>query len=252
MITPMLLDHPLIASRYFFPSPEPIPDPFWVEGPAGRLACHYTHVSDPARTLIYFHGNGEVVADYVPYLVEHFVGLGVNVLLAEYRGYGGSDGEPRLVSMLDDVVPIFEALGRDADEVVVFGRSVGSIYAIELVHRIPEIAALVLDSGIADPFERVLLRVDPSELGTTREILAEEAAQVLDHRRKLAGFGGRLLVMHARHDHLIDPSHAQRNHDWAGSEHKRLVIFERGDHNSILMQNQGAYFEELARFLDGM
>ena len=51
--------------------------------------------------------------------------------LAEYRGYGGSTGEPSLVAMLDDVDAIFSALGRPAGELVVYGRSIGSIYAIE-------------------------------------------------------------------------------------------------------------------------
>jgi hypothetical protein len=33
-----VLDHPLIAERYFFPRPEPVANPAWVEMEHGRLA----------------------------------------------------------------------------------------------------------------------------------------------------------------------------------------------------------------------
>ncbi len=247
----MLLDHPIIASRYFFPRREAPPDPFWVETPAGRLACHYARVHEDARTLVHFHGNGEVVADYVPWLVEPLCALGVNVLFAEFRGYGASDGVPALAGMLDDVTPIIEATGLPPERLVIFGRSVGSIYAIEAVRRHPDVWGLVLESGIADVLQRVLLRVHPEELGADGQSLAEEAARVLDHRAKLADYAGRMLVMHAEHDHLIDPWHAQRNYESAPNADKRIVIFPRGDHNSIMHANEQAYFAELKRFLEG-
>ena len=49
-----------------------------------------------AKTVIYFHGNGEVVADYLPSFPEWITRAGCNVLLAEYRGYGMSSGTPAL------------------------------------------------------------------------------------------------------------------------------------------------------------
>lgn len=249
----MFLDHPIIAQRYFFPRRDPLPETTWVEAPAGRLACFAARPHPGARTLVHFHGNGETVSDYLPEIADAIVASGVNVFFAEYRGYGASDGAPQLAAMLDDVEAIVEATGSPPEELIIFGRSVGSIYAIEAVRRFPQVWGLVLESGIADVLERVLLRVDPAELGASVAELTDEARQVLDHQTKLAGYTGRLLVLHAAQDHLIHISHAERNFAWAASPpaNKRLVVFDHGDHNSILALNLEAYFDELAAFLRG-
>ena len=55
-----------------------------------------------------------------------------------------------------------------------------------------------------------------------------------------------MLVLHARHDHLIDPSHAERVAAWA--RRGELVWFEHGDHNTILALNLPAIVEAVARF----
>ncbi len=243
------LDHPVVTERYFFPREGALPRTFWVQGPAGRLACYYEAPHPEARTVVHFHGNGEIVADYVPDMADAFTSMGVNVLFAEYRGYGASDGEPSLVGMLDDVDAIFSALGLPPERLVVFGRSVGSIYAIEMVHRHPRIWGLVLESGIADVLQRVLLRVDPAELGTTEAVLAQEAARHFDHRRKLGAYSGKLLVLHGRHDELVGVGHAERNHESAKNAERRLVVFPSGGHNTLLLENGERYLDEVRRFL---
>lgn len=245
-----IADHDIITRRYFFPRRQPPPGPRMVDVGSARLACHEADHGG-ALTVIHFHGNGEVVADYVPGFAEHLSELGVDAFFAEYRGYGGSTGTPRLAAMLDDVVAIREAVGRADDEIVVFGRSIGSIYAIELASRFPDIAGLVLESGIADVLERILLRATPDELGTTAEAMRAAFEKLFDHEQKLGRYAGPTLVLHAVHDHLVDKSHAERNAAWAGAD-AELVLFERGDHNTIFRVNQTAYLAALGEFLDGL
>ena len=59
-----LLDHPVISGRYFYPLDGDFPDPFWVDCGDARLACSYHEVDPAAKTLVHFHGNGEIVADW--------------------------------------------------------------------------------------------------------------------------------------------------------------------------------------------
>lgn len=246
-----LLDHPLVAARYFFPRPAPIASPLWVDAGDARLACalHRTDAPDPL-TIVHFHGNGEVVADWLEGGFPEAVAssLGCNLLLAEYRGYGMSTGAPRLGRMLDDVAAIVRAAGAPPDRIVLFGRSVGSIFAVEGAARFPQAAGLVLESGIADVLERLLLRVEPAELGSTREALAAAVAARLDHRAKLARYPGPVLVMHAVHDDLVPATHGRRLAEWAAGP-TILRLFDRGDHNSILAANARAYFEALAELV---
>jgi pimeloyl-ACP methyl ester carboxylesterase len=128
----------------------------------------------------------------------------------------------------------------------VYGRSVGSIYAIEAARRRPDLGGLIVESGIADPMERILIRIAPADLGVDRATLDHEVARHLDHRAKLGGYPGRVLVMHARHDDLISPSHAERIARWA--PRSELVWFDRGDHNTILAVNLPAIVGAVARF----
>jgi pimeloyl-ACP methyl ester carboxylesterase len=244
----MLLDHPLIAERYFFPRADEPPEPLIVDAGDALLMCRRVARGGDRLMLVCFHGNGEIVADYVGDVEPAVLRLGLDVFLAEYRGFGGSSGAPLLGKMLGDVDAIVRAAGVPVERIVAFGRSVGSIFAIELAHRHPGIAGLILESGIASPLERLLLRVTPAELGVTAAAFEAEVLRHLDHRRKLGAYRGPLLVLHARRDHLVDVSHAERAHAWAASADKELVIFPRGDHNSILFENQADYWAALARF----
>ncbi len=214
-----------------------------------RLACalHRTDAPDPL-TLVHFHGNGEVVADWLAGgFPDAIASLGCNLLLAEYRGYGMSTGEPRLGRMLDDVDAIVRAAGVPPERIVPFGRSVGSIFAIEAAARFP-VAGLVLESGIADVLERLLLRVEPDELGATAAELGAAVAARLDHRAKLAAFPGPVLVLHAVHDDLVPATHGRRLAEWAAGP-VILKLFDRGDHNSILAANAPAYLDSVAELV---
>jgi pimeloyl-ACP methyl ester carboxylesterase len=103
-----------------------------------------------------------------PWLSRH----GIGTLFGEYRGYGGS---PALVSMLDDALAIVDATGVPPARIVLYGRSVGSIYPLHAAaHR--RVAGLIIESGIADVGEG--LGVRPEEIGSTR---AELDAAVSTH-----------------------------------------------------------------------
>ncbi len=242
------LDHPLLAARYFYPWPNRFADPFFVEGDGFRLGCRYRRIDADAPTIVHFHGNGETVADYVGVFEERIAALGANLLLAEYRGYGMSSGEPALAAMLADVALIVTASGADPERIVFFGRSLGSLYAVHGAGLFPRAAGLILESGIADPLDRILVRVEPWQLGTDSAGLREVVDRELNQREKLASFAGRTLVMHTRNDDIVPVSHAERLYAWA-NEPKELLVFERGDHNTILPANVEAYFGAVGAFI---
>ena len=177
--------------------------------------------------------------------------MGANLLLAEYRGYGMSSGAPALAALLDDVELIVAACGIPQEHIIFFGRSLGSLYALHGAARYPRAAGLIIESGLADPLERILVRVEPWELGATMEQLRVAVGRCLDQQQKIAGFRGRVLVMHTRNDDLVSVSHAERLHAWA-NEPKELLVFERGDHNTILPANQEAYFAAVQAFIQSI
>ena len=93
----------------------------------------------------------------MPTLADAFESFGLNTLFVEYRQYGASTGKAQLVAMLGDGNAAMKAAGLEPEKVIVFGRSIGSLYAIELADRQRNIAGLIIESGIADPSEQFLL-----------------------------------------------------------------------------------------------
>jgi pimeloyl-ACP methyl ester carboxylesterase len=243
-----IFDHPLIAERSFFPRKVAFESPFWVDCEEAKLACYYFQKYPGEKTIVFFHGNGEVVTDYIDLYIPVFDRLGYNCFLAEYRGYGMSTGRVALGAMLEDVEKVIKAIDQPLEKTVLFGRSIGSLFALHGVSLFTGIAGLIIESGIANILERLLLRVHPAEIGITLDALKTEAEKRFNHREKLAGYKGSTLILHARHDSLIHYSHGQQLYEWA-SEPKQIKIFDRGDHNDIMVVNVQEYFQRIDRFL---
>lgn len=243
-----LLDHPAISGRYLFPQQRFVDDSFLVEVDGAELACYRKTIDPDSFTMVHFHGNGEAVADYVPDMADVFAGFGLNSLFVEYREYGRSTGKAQLVVMLGDGEAAMKAAGLEPGKVIVFGRSIGSLYAIELVHRQPAIAGLILESSIADPSERFLTYADLSAAGITESDVLAEAEQHFNHQRKLSEYKNPLLILHTENDGLVDISHAQRNYQWAGSRQKRFLRFPIGNHNTIFGMNLQEYLAAVGDF----
>jgi hypothetical protein len=244
-----ILDHALVSSRYFFPQHAPIDEPYWIPAVDGsQLACYYQPLNAAAPTMVYFHGNGEVVADYLPDFSAWLARAGCNVLLAEYRGYGMSTGQPALAGMLEDVVAIIDHLGVPDRQLILFGRSIGSLYALHGVYRRPQIGGLILESGIADLAERFFMRLQPAELGVSRADVINELQRYFDYTQKLAAFQGRTLILHTRFDELVNVQHAEKLYA-AAPEPKQLQIFQQGGHNDIFYRNRQAYMQLVEAFV---
>jgi pimeloyl-ACP methyl ester carboxylesterase len=173
----------------------------------------------------------------------------MNILLVEYRGYGGSTGQAQLGKMLDDVAVVREAAGLKPQDTYLYGRSVGAIFAVEWASQQPDVAGLILESGVANPHQRLAMRLEASELGVDQPTFEAACAERLDHQKKLAGYRGRLLVLHASGDSLVTVDHAHCHMEWAVRADKKLVLYPRGDHNTILTYNWSEMLQEIARFV---
>lgn len=227
-----VIDHPAISSRYFFPRPDaPREGDRWtVDG----LACARRN-QDRDAAVLHFHGNGEVVADWVGDFAGALDAGGVDAYFAEYRGYGGSTGSPSLSALLADALTVFDAMARPPERVVVYGRSIGSLAAAHVAALRP-VGALVLESGICDLSERLLVRLTPDELGVTEDELRAAVKASFDQEAKIARTTCPLLVLHTEHDDMVRKHHAARNAKAAGTR-AELVMYPGGDHNSIHAYN---------------
>ena len=115
-----ILNHAIIAERYFFPQRATVIDPVRISIDCGELHCWRSAAPSNKPVLLHFHGNGELIQHWTPGFVPLLQTFGFEVFLAEYRGYGSSSGQPQLLSLLHDVQPIVKAVGVAPEKIVVF------------------------------------------------------------------------------------------------------------------------------------
>jgi alpha-beta hydrolase superfamily lysophospholipase len=247
-----IFDSQVFNANLFFPRTDSSPvlagtDEYYIDAEEGvriHVRCHPN--TDAKASLLFFHGNGEIVSDY-DNLAEHFSRLGVELIVADFRGYGKSTGNPTLRSTLDDAHIIFDFLKKEdvfKSIVCVMGRSLGGAPTIELCCKRSDIQGCILESAYADPIplvERRGLKIDK----TTPE---EDA--VFNNSLKITTVKCPILVMHGADDFLISPQEAKLNYENAGTKIKTLEILEGVGHNDMMMNP--TYFSTLKRFFDSL
>jgi uncharacterized protein len=104
--------------------------------------------AEEKRWLVYFHGNGENVSRYLS-LMPALHGLGFNLLLFDYRGYGESEGAPSEEGLYMDARAAYGFL-RDRDvapkNIYLYGFSLGTGVAVQLATEV-EVAGIVLEAA---------------------------------------------------------------------------------------------------------
>jgi hypothetical protein len=223
-----------------------------VEGP-GVSVGYSLHLAEPQSPLVlYFHGNGEIARDYDS-IAPLYNDLGISLLVADYRGYGWSDGFPTASSLVHDAPRVFEALGQIVQEarsevpqrVFVMGRSLGSAAAIEVAcHHQKAIAGLIIESGFADTLGLL------ARLGVMLDDM-DESQDVFANLAKMGQFSLPTLVIHGQADRLIPASEGIALYDGsaAADDEKRLVVIPGAGHNDLLALGAATYFEALREFV---
>jgi len=246
-----ILDNQTISFRYFFSRREILEEPFWVDVGDCKLACYYKTKQKSNYTIVHFHGNGETVPDYVEEFVPKIQWIDLDCFMAEYRGYGLSDGRAGLTTILSDVEKIVKAIPQPIENLIFYGRSIGSIYAIHAASLFPNAAGLILESGISNLLERLYLRVEPKEVGVSKKEFEKEVNQYFNQKEKHSNFKGSTLIMHTENDHIVDVQHGHQLFEWS-NEPKSLKIFERGNHNTIMLVNENEYYKTIKEFVNNI
>jgi alpha-beta hydrolase superfamily lysophospholipase len=252
-----VFDKPEILSLLFYPRREAAP--FRSEevnirnlqipvDAEATIGARFHPAGKSAPTILFFHGNGEIVADYDE-IGPLYVERNMNFLPVDYRGYGSSTGKATVTSMMRDCHVLFEYLRHWLEEegytgpLVVMGRSLGSAPALELaVHYRDRISGLIVESGFARflPLLR-LIGVPVSEMGITEE----DGCRNLE---KIGIFDKPTLVIHAEYDHIIPFTEGKAIYEAGGAREKCLVTIPGADHNTIFMTGFATYMQAIMDF----
>jgi pimeloyl-ACP methyl ester carboxylesterase len=200
---------------------------------------HMARASAP--NILFFHGNGEIVADYDD-IAPLFNRMGLNFLAVDYRGYGRSTGSPTITAMMGDCHLIFEFSKKWLKEkgfsgpFIVMGRSLGSASVLELAsHYKDRMGGLVVESGFAHAGPLLeLLGINPKAIGFKEE-------HGFRNLEKIATWDKPALIIHAEHDHLIPFSEGESLYNACPSSDKTLLKIPGADHNDIFVRGFDDY-----------
>ena len=209
-----------------------------------RLAGWWIH--GRGRTaLLYFHGNGGNAShrlERTKLLVE---GLGLDVCLVDYRGYGQSTGRPDEQGLYADGEAIWDAAaarGFTPDRIVLFGESLGCAVAIETAIR-RGCAGVILETPFASvaAMARRYYPFVPPFLIRTR----------YDNEAKIAAVTAPKLIVAAERDDVVPPEHATRLFETA-REPKVFYSIRGATHNDTYLAGGKEYVDVWRRFLESL
>lgn len=249
-----VLDRPETLQVLFYPRRDWTPPPpgardFMIEvEPGMSVSCRFYAGSAGGPRILYFHENGEVACDH-DWIAPFYNRQGISLFVADYRGYGRSQGMPTFSSMTADAHPIFRFFVetvRSADaggSLFVMGRSLGAHSAVELASSYgEELSGLIVESGSANVAG--LAR----RFGLSSESL-EELEKAVSHR--LHSIKLPALIIHGEHDSLIPVDAGIALHQEIGSQQKELVIIPGAEHNDIMLVEMEPYFSAIRGFVIG-
>jgi pimeloyl-ACP methyl ester carboxylesterase len=249
-----LLDRRGLARGLFYPRrdasdpPQGATDHRVDVGDGVQVACRFYALDRSRPALLFFHGNGEIASDY-DMIAPAYHEIGANLFVADYRGYGASDGTPSFASLISDAHPVLSRFHALLDERgfssrrFVMGRSLGGLPAAELAATADQrLAGLIIESS-APSLTWIRRRAGIDESDT------EIARMVEVHALRLAAIRLPVLQIHGEWDEIVPLEYGIAFHDGLTTESKQLVIIPGAGHNDIGWVGRERYFEALAGFI---
>ena len=254
------LDDPTISMNSFYPRRQWIPAPDGAEDHSvaidvtlavadkiageGGLSCRFFPAEPTSPTILFFYGNGETAADYDD-IAPLYNQVGINFFVADYRGYGRSDGFPAFSTMLADadkvlkwLTAMLKARGYSC-RVFVMGRSMGRHPAFELA------------ANFGDRLNGVIIESGRPTLGNFTQGLDSVAAEGLESKygAKVRSIEIPVLVIHGEVDTLAPVEQAVTMFQGFRSQEKRLLTIPGAGHNDLLQKGVHEYFAAIKEFV---
>ncbi len=248
------LDQPHILMFVFHPREDwtPLPpsatDHAVPVGDEVSISCRFFTADESSPSILFFHGNGEVAYDYDD-IAPLYNRLGINLFVADYRGYGQSNGNPSFSNTVSDAHVIFNYF-RDTLQannytgpLFIMGRSLGSLSAVELASSYPQyLNGLIIESGFAST-GRLLTFLIPMISSSGYDNLEQANLEQIRSVTLPA------LIMHGEYDEIIPHEQAEIFYENVSSQDKKLLTIPGAGHNDIMLIGMEQYFSAIHEFV---
>jgi fermentation-respiration switch protein FrsA (DUF1100 family) len=190
-----------------------------------KLVAWHVPPREGKPVIIFFHGNGDILAWRVPWFRE-MTAEGAGLIAVSFRGYAGSSGSPTESGLLMDAEAAYAFANQrySPERIVVWGFSLGTGPAVALAAK-QRVGKLVLEApytSIADvaaaAFPIVPARWFIRDAFHSDQWIVNVTAPV--------------LIMHGERDHTIPIRFGERLYELA-RQPKQMVRFPEGGHDDL-------------------
>ena len=189
-------------------------------------------------TILYFGGRKYTIGASGATTASRFAPLGVDLFIADYRGYGQSEGTPTASAMAGDMLAVFDYAASLPDigaaRLIVHGHSMGSFAAGYVAAHRP-VGGVVLESSVTTTEEWVRARVPVVVKPFVRVRIADDL-KGKGNLENMSLIDEPLLILVGAADHTTPPQLSKGL--YAASplppERKSLVIVPGADHGDVM------------------
>lgn len=206
------------------------------------MPCLFLPFQHARFLMMFFHANAEdlgLIYNFCTILKDLFQ---VNVLAVEYPGYGicpGASTEEGIMANAEAAMDFaIETLGVAQNDILLFGRSLGTGPTVALASRYHQIAGVVLVSPFTSIKELFQRRV-----GRIAEFLEDRFANLT----LASKISSPTLIIHGLQDVLVPPEHGRKI--YASIQTKRMLVTPVSmTHNSSLLRDVASFVMPMTSF----
>lgn len=202
------------------------------------ISARYLHNPDATYTLLYSHGNAEDLGD-IDEILGQFHEHGFSIIAYDYSGYGTSTGTPSEQHSYTDILAVYEYLRNErhlhAENIVVFGRSIGGGPSIDLASR-NVVGGLIIESSFVSAF-RVITKIPVFPFDKFPNLCKMQAVSCP------------VLVIHGKRDEIVPFWHGEMLYEHAHSPKMKLWV-DDAHHNDVDRGAGNEYWSVLEQFAE--
>jgi fermentation-respiration switch protein FrsA (DUF1100 family) len=222
----------------------PYEDVYFRTSDGKRLNGWFVPADGAGFTVLFCHGNAGNISHRIE-KISILHGLGQNVFVFDYRGYGNSEGVPSEAGLYKDALAAYNYLTREkkipADRIILYGESIGSAVIIYLANRV-SVRALITEESFTSIKEMACAAYPfiPSFIFSSS----------FDAVSKIRDIGCDKLIIHSVNDEIVPFSMGKKLFDAARLPKKFLEL--QGSHNTAFLDSEDRYREGIRSFLNSL
>jgi fermentation-respiration switch protein FrsA (DUF1100 family) len=202
----------------------------------------YVPAKSSKLTLLFCHGNGGNIGHRLD-SINIFHNLGLSCFIFDYRGYGNSQGKPSEEGTYADAAAAYKWLSEEkktaADDIIIFGRSLGGAIAAQLAGGL-KARALVVESAFTS-YVDIAKEYYPY---MPVRWFARFSYNTIDYIRDVYC---PVMLIYSRNDEIVPYKFGLELYDAANEPKEFIEIF--GGHNDCFLASGKIYIEVWEKWL---